>query len=173
MCVLCLTENGPVTSTAVAVERLVDAARLWAVQPGGDTGPVIRAAAEALAVGVEGPDLLALASKSEGPTDWDFQDVLRGTLAELGQPFNEPGSDSAQVAAAGALARQVLRGELTPREFASWAHWLIGHQGASELQSLVNIEDVYDGVDEGWGTGSTEDLDVQVMQLARELAQQQ
>ena len=161
-----MTEDG----AAGAVERLVDAARLWAVKPGGDTEPVIRAACDALVVGLDGPNLVSLASTSFGPIDWDFQDVLKGALAELGQPFDEPGSAGAQVAAVGALARRVLRGELTPREFASWAHRNIGHQGAPELQALVDLDDLYDGVEDGWGAGTLESVDGRVIVQARELA---
>ena len=38
---------------------------------------------------------------------------------------------------------------ITPREPALWAHVAIGHEGAPELQQLVELDDLYDDEREG------------------------
>jgi hypothetical protein len=42
---------------------------------------------------------------------------------------------------------RLLDGDIAPRRLAAWAHRMIGHEGASPLQPLVELDDAYDAID--------------------------
>ena len=158
-----------------AVAELFDSAALWLLGSA-RSEPVIRAACEVIAAGIEGPHLLMLAATSvnEWVSRWEFDPLVARAVAEAGHVLPARGSEQAQSAAATAMARRVLRGEVTCRRLASWAHRVIGHEGALDLQRLVVLDDEYDLVEydlvEYMGpVDRMADLDAEVRAEARRL----
>lgn len=150
---------------------LFDAAVLWMIGSYG-TEPVIRAACDVLAVGMDGLNLrmLAATSVNERISAWEFNALVARAVAETGRTL--PGGDSkdAQAAALRAMARRTLDGQLSCREFARWAHRVIGHEGVGAAQRMVEFDDEYDLGADDLVSSSVEDLDVAVMAEARLLA---
>jgi hypothetical protein len=80
--------------------------------------------------GLDSPSLRILAGVSLHQlrgADREITGLLAATLTELGIAFPAPGSEAAHEALARITARRALRGEVTPRELAAWAHQVFGH----------------------------------------------
>jgi hypothetical protein len=127
-----------------AREALRDAVALWEVRTTFGPDALIAAAGDALVAGVDSPTLRELAGASARDDYWTLRPLVEGALEELSIPLPAPGSDEIQIAATRVMAKRVINGALTPSEFARWAHGTIGHQGAPELQPLVDFDDAYD-----------------------------
>jgi hypothetical protein len=126
---------------------LYEQAALWRVRPEVGQERLVRLACDALVAGLDRPGLAMLAGMSVHGHDPEFGDVLQAAFDGLGIRLPQPGTAEAQVGAATAMARLLLDGHLTSRELARWAHAVIGHDGAPELQSLVEFDDAYEIVD--------------------------
>ena len=150
-----------------AREALSDAVALWEVRTTFGPDAVIAAAADALVVGVDSPTLRELAGASARDDYWTLRPLVEGALEELSIHRPDPGSDEIQIAATRVMAKWLISGALTPSEFARWAHATIGHEGAHQLQPLVDLDDAYDVTDY---TGDTPaDLDEVARSMARSL----
>ncbi|MFG2334258.1 hypothetical protein ACGFMM_32295 [Streptomyces sp. NPDC048604] len=154
----------PVESAAL---RLQDLAVLWSV---GEcrAADVVDAACDALVAGLDSPGLRVLAACTRAEADYDVHDLLPPALDELGlvhYPFGD--EDSAPEAAARALARRMLAGESTPREFARRVHARYGH-GPALTERVAELDDEYDVVE--YGNGTAADIDAEVIAEARRLA---
>jgi hypothetical protein len=136
-----------------AKDRLLDAVTLWDVQPTLRAHDIVQVAADALAVGVDSPALRELAGLSADETYWTLRPLVEATLDELGIHYPERGSDEIQIAAARVMCARLLAGGLSARDFATWAHRTIGHEGASRLQPLVELDDAYDDGEYAGDTG--------------------
>ena len=80
-------------------------------------------------------------------------------LDELGLTFYPVGSDAGQEAAARALARPMLAGELTPREFIFRIHQRYGHE-LPLTERLAELDDEYDILE--YGDRTVDQVDAEV-----------
>ncbi|MEU1107285.1 hypothetical protein ABZ408_41130 [Streptomyces tibetensis] len=74
--------------------------------------------------------------------------MLPAALDELGLTFYPVASEAGQEAAARALARHMLAGELTPREFTFRIHQRYGHE-LPLTERLSELDDEYDVLEYG------------------------
>ncbi|MFJ9907482.1 hypothetical protein ACIRVK_32125 [Streptomyces sp. NPDC101152] len=127
---------------------------------------VVRAACDALVAGLDSPALRILAACTRAEADYDLPDLLPPALDELGLTSYPMDSVAGQEAAARALARRMLAGELTPRELASRVHQRFGHTLPS-VERLAQLDDEYDYIEPDDPVRAT--FDAQVSAEARRL----
>ncbi|MCX5008455.1 hypothetical protein OHB05_38460 [Streptomyces sp. NBC_00638] len=153
-------------STESAAGRLQDHAALWSV---GEIRAVavVGAACDALVAGLDSPGLRALAACTRTEADYDVHELLPQALDELGLVFYPIAGDGGREAAARALARRMLAGELTAREFTSRIHQRYGHEPAL-TERLAELDDEYDTLE--YGDRTVEQVDAEVTAEARSLA---
>lgn len=89
---------------------------------------MVNAACDALVAGLDTPGLRILAACTRAEADYDVHHLLPEALDELGLTFYPVASEAGQEAAARSLARRMLAGELTPREFTFRIHQRHGHE---------------------------------------------
>ncbi|MBX4180247.1 hypothetical protein K3A88_39020, partial [Streptomyces geysiriensis] len=89
-----------------------------------------------------------LAACTRAEADYDVHDLLPAALDELGLAFYPVGSEAGQEAVARALARRMLAGELTPREFTFRIHQRHGHE-LPLTERLAELDDEYDILEYG------------------------
>jgi hypothetical protein len=82
-------------------------------------------------------------------------------------PYYAPGSHTDEEAAVRALAKQLLAGELTPRDLAFQAHQRLGHR-LPLAERLAELDDEYDTIK----YRTPAQLDADVTSEAHRLAQQ-
>ncbi|MFF3771947.1 hypothetical protein [Streptomyces sp. NPDC002232] len=154
------------TSTEAAEIALQDHAALWST---GDVpaSDVVDAACDALVAGVDSPGLRMLAACTRAEADYDVHDLLPAALDELGLVFYPLGSAAGQEATVRVLARHVLTGELTPREFAFRMHQRHGHE-LPLVERLAALDDEYDLLE--CGDSAVSQVDAEVTAEARRLA---
>ncbi|MFF7362161.1 hypothetical protein [Streptomyces sp. NPDC008125] len=154
------------TSTEAAAIALQDHAALWSA---GEVraGDVVDAACEALVAGLDSPGLRILAACTRAEADYELHDLLPAALGELGLSFHPAGSEAGQEAAVRALARRMLAGELTPREFTFRIHQRHGHE-LPLTERLAALDDEYDILD--YGDRTSDQVDAEVTVEARRLA---
>ncbi|GHG23863.1 hypothetical protein ACFFSH_38275 [Streptomyces filamentosus] len=88
-------------------------------------------------------------------------------LDELGLSFYPVGSEAGQEAAARALARCMLAGELTPRELTFRIHQRHGHE-LPLTERLAELDDEYDILE--YGDRTVDQVNAEVTAEARRLA---
>lgn len=154
------------TSTGAAAIAFQDHAALWSM---GEirASDVVNAACDALVAGLDTPGLRILAACTRAEADYDVHDLLPAALDELGLTFYPIGSETGQEAAARALARRMLAGELTPREFTFRLHQRHGHE-LPLTERLAELDDEY-GILE-YGDRPVDQVDAEVTAEARRLA---
>jgi len=128
---------------------------------------VVSAACDALVAGLDSPGLRILAACTRAEADYDVHALLPEALEELGLTFYPVASEGGQEAAARALARRVLAGELTPREFTFRIHQRHGHELAL-TERLAALDDEYDTLE--YGDRTAAQVDAEVTAEARRLA---
>lgn len=148
---------------------LFDAVALWELTPTTGAAAVINSATEALLRGLDSASLRELAGASTTESHWALRPMIQTTLRELGIDYPGPTPDDVAVAATRVMCRRALGGGIAPRELVVWAHQTIGHQGASRLQALVEMDDVYDEIDRIGPT--VESLDKEVLAEARSIVE--
>lgn len=109
-----------------------------------DSKSVVSAATDLLAHGIDGDGLVALASMVVTPltSPCEMDALLGAAREELSMGQLDP--EETAIRAAQTQARRWLRGDLTDRQLASWAHGAIGHDGPAVLQDLVVTDDMFD-----------------------------
>ncbi|WP_265692044.1 hypothetical protein [Streptomyces griseolus] len=154
------------TSTEAAAIALQDHAALWSM---GEVraSDVVDAACEALVAGLDTPGLRVLAACTRAEADYDVHELLPAALDELGLTFYPVAGDAGQEAAARALARRMLAGELTPREFTFRIHQRYGHE-LPLTERLAELDDEYDVLE--YGDRTVDQVDGEVTAEARRLA---
>ncbi|MFF2521429.1 hypothetical protein [Streptomyces liangshanensis] len=154
------------TPTEAAASALQDHAALWSM---GDVqaSDVVNAACDALVAGLDSPGLRILAACTRAEADYDVHALLPDALEELGLTFYPVVGEAGQEAAARALARCMLVGELTPREFTFRLHQRHGHELAL-TERLAELDDEYDTLE--YGDRTAAQVDAEVMAEARLLA---
>ncbi|WP_030776763.1 hypothetical protein [Streptomyces sp. NRRL F-2664] len=153
-------------STEAAAIALQNHAALWSTREN-RASDVVNAACDALVAGLDTPSLRILAACTRAEADYDVHDLLPAALDELGLTFYPVGSEAGQEAAAQALARRMLAGELTPREFTFRIHQRHGHE-LPLTERLAELHDEY-GILE-YGDRTVDEVDVEVTAEARRLA---
>jgi len=155
-----------VSSTAFAAHTLQDRAILWSI---GETRAydVVSAACDALVAGLDSPALRCLAACTRAEADYDVPELLPSALEELGLTFYASGGIFGKEAPAQALARQILAGELSPRELALRIHQRFGHE-LPLAERLAKLDDEYDTLE--YGDRTSEQIDIEVTAEARRLA---
>ena len=150
-----------------ATEQLFDSVALWEVRSTFGADEVISAAVDALVAGLDSPSLRELAGVSASEDYWTLRPLVEATLDELNVSYPGPGGDETQMAAARVMCKRLLEGSLTARDFATWAHSTIGHEGAARLQPIVELDDVYETC--GYTGDTLEDLDAAARREAKSL----
>jgi hypothetical protein len=128
---------------------------------------VVNAACDALVAGLDTPGLRILAACTRAEADYNIHELLPEALIELGLVFHPIASDAGQEAAARALARRMLAGELTLREFTSRIHQRYGHQ-LPLTERLAELDDEYDILE--YGNRTVDQVDADVTAQAQRLA---
>jgi hypothetical protein len=143
--------NASTGGNGAAVD-LITAHALWLIRNNADAAPAaISAATRAL---VEGYDSEPLRELAGAPTDmnaFELGALIEASLNSLGLPSSGMTRDDALVIAARYFTQKVIDGTLPVRGFTAWAHSVIGHAGPSLAQDIVELDDLYDGFDGGWG----------------------
>nr|WP_243876030.1 hypothetical protein [Streptomyces sp. 846.5] len=153
-------------SPEAAATALQDQAALWSM---GEIRAidVVDAACDALVAGLDTPGLRVLAACTRAEADYDVHELLPPALDELGLVFHPIASDAGQEAAARALARRMLAGDLTLREFTFRIHQRYGHQ-LPLTERLAELDDEYDTLE--YGNRTVDQVDTEVTAEARRLA---
>lgn len=141
-----LSEDGLMKRPRIE-DALVDAVALWEVSPASGAAEAIDTATEALVRGLDSPSLRELAGASPRESYWALRPLVQETLSELGISYPGPRDTDVQVAAGRAMCWRLFHGKITPRALVAWAHRTIGHEGATRLQPLVDLDDLYDEID--------------------------
>ncbi|MFG2895000.1 hypothetical protein [Streptomyces sp. NPDC048248] len=103
---------------------------------------VVSAACDALVAGLDSPGLRVLAACTRAEADYDVHDLLPGALDELGLILYPAASEASEQAAARALARRMLAGELKPWELTFRINQRYGHELPLTAR-LVELDDEY------------------------------
>ncbi|WP_353943418.1 hypothetical protein ABII15_18400 [Streptomyces sp. HUAS MG91] len=153
------------TPTESAALALQDQTALWRI---GEipAANVISAACDALVAGLDSPALRILAACTGSEADYDVHDLLPPALDELGLVLHPVDSLAAQEAAARALARRLLAGELTPSELTVRIHSRFGHE-LPLTQQLALLDDEYDTLE--YSDTTEAEIDGEVIAEARRL----
>ncbi|MFF3604310.1 hypothetical protein [Streptomyces sp. NPDC002463] len=154
------------TSTEAAAIALQDHAALWSA---GEisASDVVNAACDALVAGLDTPGLRILAARTRAEADYDVHDLLPPALAELGLTFHPVASRAGHEAAARALARRMLAGELKPWELTFRVHRRYGHE-LPLTERLAELDDEYAILE--YGDRTADQVDAEVTAEARRLA---
>lgn len=157
----------PSTEAEAAASELQDRATLWNVGeiPASD---VVSAACDALVAGLDSPGLRVLAACTRAEADYDVHDLLPGALDELGLILHPAASEAGQEAAARALARRMLAGELKPWELTFRINQRYGHELPLTAR-LAELDDEYGFLEFG-GDQAVAQIDAEVTVEARRLA---
>ncbi|WP_235451620.1 hypothetical protein [Streptomyces olivochromogenes] len=130
-------------------------------------GDVVSAACDALVAGIDSPALRILAALTRIEADYDVPELLPQALGELGLIFYPIGDEAGREAAARALARRMLAGELTPRDLVRRIHHRYGHDLAL-TRRLAELDDEYDTLE--YGDRTAAEIAAEVTAEARRLA---
>ncbi|MFB6618107.1 hypothetical protein ACFCV9_28470 [Streptomyces sp. NPDC056367] len=155
------------TSTEAAAIALQDHAALWSV---GEisASDVVKAACDALVAGLDAPGLRILAACTRAEADYDVHDLIPPALDELGLTFHPVSSEAGQEAAARALARRMLAGELKPWELTFRINQRYGHELPLTAR-LAELDDEYAFLEHG-GDEAVAQIDAEVTVEARRVA---
>ncbi|MCX4631327.1 hypothetical protein [Streptomyces sp. NBC_01443] len=154
-------------STDAAASELQDRAALWSVGeiPASD---VVSAACDTLVAGLDSPGLRVLAACTRAEADYDVHFLLPEALDELGLILYPATSEAGQEAAARALARRMLAGELKPWELTFRINQRYGHE-LPLAERLAELDDEYAFLEYG-GDKAVAQIDAEVTAEARRLA---
>jgi hypothetical protein len=128
-----------------AASLLGDAVSLWRISPG-SIDDVIDAAVECLVAGIDSPTLRELAGASPRESQFVLEPLIGDTLRELG--MLDVLETSVQRGALAAMLHRLKDNRVSARDLTRWAHTHIGHDGDAECQVFVELDDVYDAVDD-------------------------
>ncbi|MGW7824944.1 hypothetical protein ACWGLF_44610 [Streptomyces puniciscabiei] len=153
-------------STEAAASELQDRATLWSVGeiPASD---VVSAACDALVAGLDSPGLRVLAACTRAEADYEMHDLLPEALDELGLILYPVASEAGREAAARALARRMLAGELKPWELTFRIHQRYGELPLTERLAELDFE--YAILEDG--DKAVAQVDAEVTAEARRLAE--
>lgn len=155
---------------AESLRAFREAAIDWAA--GGRGQPLVDAAADALAAGLDSPTLRVLAGTPHSSADAEASELAERTFNELGLDIESRMSSTALIEGARQLARRFLAGEMEARELTRVLYGLyVRADYPDALNAWTGLDDYYDLVRDGVISGSVEEIDVQVAAAARDLAE--
>lgn len=139
------------SSTRPAASSLRDAGALW-LSGYGRQRPLVEMACELLSQGQDGDGIARLAGHpfDDEPDTHAVEEDLRAALRDLQSELPQRETDELMLAALRAMCRRHLRGELSERDLAEWAHRVLGHGGPGIAQPLVDADDQYDLIEDGF-----------------------
>lgn len=135
-------ESGSAAREA-AILALQEAGAAWIVGER-DCGELTDTAARALAAGIDGPAVQALASLWRDSDWWDVRATMDAAFDEVGVPRLGQDSEETRLLALAHECRRFLDGSLSARDLTGWAHGVVGHDARSMTERLVELDD---GVD--------------------------
>ena len=156
---------------APQAQDLRDVGALW-LSGYASQRPLVEIACSLLAQEHEGEGITALAGHSYAD-EVDTHAVehdLRRALSDLGGALPDRESPELLLMCVRAMCRRLQRGEINERELAAWAHRVVGHMGADEAQPLVEADDTYDMIADGFVPESMAEVDERVRRTAALLA---
>lgn len=109
--------------------------------------PIVEAAGEALASGLDSPSLRDLAGRSNTTTLIDIRAVLDATYEELDLAYPDPTTPEVLLLALEHYSLEYLDDRMSARDLVKWAHENVGHEGPDVAQALVNLDDELDDGD--------------------------
>lgn len=129
-------------------KALEDAVVLLAHAPGFGVPEVVDRACDALVAGIDSPHLRELAGASRDESRWVLDPLVESTAAELGLTTAAEPAEEERRAVRG-MARLLVRGVVSPRDFVAWAYGSFLFDGTDQVQGLVQLEYLYDEAE--WG----------------------
>lgn len=126
-----------------ARQRFGDVLALYDLRAG-DSKSLVSAATDLLANGVDGDGVVALASKVVTPLTSPFEMDALVAVAREELSMSQLDHERTAIRATQTQIQRWLRGDLTDRQLAAWAHGAIGHDGPAVLQELVVTDDMFD-----------------------------
>lgn len=158
------------TGPTGALEWFTRAAVDWA--GGGRGQPLVDAAADALAVGVDSPTLRVLAGAPRAAADEEATELAPLVFEELGIRVHDRLSPDAIVEAARQLAARWLEQGGSSRALAKdlWGRYVAAGY-PNELAAWSGLDDWYDMLEGGVIEGRIEDADAAVAEAARALVE--
>jgi len=145
-----------------------EAAIDWAA--GGRGQPLVDAAAQALADGLDSPTLRVLAGAPRASAGDEAWELAPDVFEELGLEIPERMSEAAYIAGAVLVGRRFLDGQGTARDVARRLYAMFVSAGyPSELADFSGLDDMYDMLDTRVIAGSTEDVDRSTVECVRHL----
>lgn len=116
---------------------------LWAVGAI-RAGSLAEAACDALVAGLDSEALRALAGATDAESDFVVVELLDAIAADMDIQVWTEDSAPARVAAAQAMARLCVDGELQPLDFVNWLHQHVMHGHPDpRIEVLVSLSDDY------------------------------
>lgn len=129
-----------------ARQRIVVAAAQWRIGLVDGADALGTAATEALAAGLDGDAVVAVASIYRDVDTFRLERLLDAVGAELG--MSEALAEDPRVVVARHLCGRVLAGEMNERELTSWVHANFGHdEERPALAGLAVLDDLFDDVE--------------------------
>ncbi|MEZ5216368.1 MAG: hypothetical protein R2715_07210 [Ilumatobacteraceae bacterium] len=154
---------------ARSLDAFREAAIAWAA--GGRGQPLVDAAAEALAAGLDSPTLRVLAGTPRFSADEEVLELAPVTFAELGLDIETRLSSAAFIEGGRQLARSFLAGDVDARRLTKLLTGLYVEAGyPAELNTWMGLDDYYDMIRDGVVTGSVDAIDAEVADAANDLA---
>jgi hypothetical protein len=138
--------------------RFIEAAVLYVA--GGRGQPLVDAAAQALADGLDSPTLRMLAGAPRVSAEEEAFDLAAMVFDELGLDIPERLSETAYIAGAVFVGKRFLAGTGVPRDVAQTLYSTsvaAGHPAA--LAAFSGLDDWYDMLDAGVISGSADEID--------------
>jgi hypothetical protein len=156
--------------TAAALDAFRDAGVTWAGTGYGK--PLVDAAAEALAVGLDTPTLRVLAGAPARFADEEASEYAPDAFEELGLDIPEKLSEEAYLELARLKAREFLQQDGSARQLAVELYRLyVNSDYRPELGDFSGLDDWYGLLDEGLVQGDPADVDSAVRESAQRLVQ--
>jgi hypothetical protein len=130
-------------SSDATLSQFQEAAIDWAA--GGRGQPLVDAAAQALADGLDSPTLRVLAGAPHASADDEARELAPAVFEELGLEIPERMSDAAYIAGAVLVGRRFLDGQGTARDVAKRLYAMFVSAGyPNELAEFSGLDDMYD-----------------------------
>ena len=145
--------------------RFVEAIAWWRLRLPDARPGLVRAAVDLLVAGDDHPSIAEMAGIPESENSFVIDSIIQRAVEEIG--LADELAVAPDIVAARAGARMLLAGEIDERTLVRWVHQYFHHESETDLiNELANIDDDFDGVDDGWGSTPVEALNARVHEVA-------